>query len=277
MPDSLGGYPLLSMLHQTENYTVWRAYDSTKHRDVVIKAITPGVRRLKRALQGLEREARMGLKLSHENLVRFENFSIDGFKSYLIMEFVAGKPISTWLREDPSRKAQLKHLLSEAVRALGYIHEEGFVHRDVKPANILVTNKAELKIIDFSVSVKTGVDMRRLFRLKPKISGTRNYMAPEQVLGRRSDAQADVYGLGATMYELFAGRPPFQMDSSKKAMQQHLTERPQPVRSLNHNITPEAGELVMAMLTKNPSSRPGGMAEVGRILQRIQLFSDLVP
>ena len=79
------------------------------------------------------------------------------------------------------------------------------------------------------------------------------------------------------MYELFAGRPPFQMDTSKKSMQQHLTERPQPVRSLNNKITPEAGELVMTMLAKNPSSRPAGMPEVGRILQKIQLFCDLVP
>jgi len=277
MPDSVGGYPLLSMLHQTENYTVWRAYDTTNHRDVVIKTITPGVRRLKRALQGLEREARMGLKLSHKNLVCFEDFTIDGPKSYLVMEFVAGKPISDWLREDPARNAQLKGLLIEAVTALAYIHEQGFVHRDVKPANILVTDKGELKVIDFSVSVKTGFDMRRLLRGKPKISGTRNYMAPEQVLGRQSDAQADVYGLGATMYELFTNRPPFQMDGSKKSMQLHLTERPQPVRSLNHSITPEAGELVMAMLAKHPQSRPAGMHEVAKTLQKIELFSDLVP
>ncbi len=79
------------------------------------------------------------------------------------------------------------------------------------------------------------------------------------------------------MYELFAGRPPFQMDQSKKSMQKHLTQRPQPVRSLNHNITPEAGELVMAMLVKYPPSRPAGMREVRNILNRIQLFSDLVP
>ena len=277
MPDSVGGYPLLSMLHQTENYTVWRAYDTTNHRDVVIKTITPGVRRLKRAIQGLEREARMGLKLSHTNLVCFEDFTIDGLKSYLVMEFVAGKPISTWINEEPTGKAQLKGLLIEAVTALAYIHEQGFVHRDVKPANILVTDKGELKIIDFSVSVKTGFDMRRLLRVKPKISGTRNYMAPEQVLGRQSDAQADVYGLGATMYELFTGRPPFQMDGSKKSMQQHLTERPQPVRRLNHSITPEAGELVMAMLAKHPQSRPAGMHEVAKTLQKSEIFSDLVP
>ncbi len=266
----------MSMLHQTDNYTVWRAYDTANHRDVVIKTITPGVRRLKRAMQGLEREARMGLGLFHENLVRFESFTIDGIKSYLVMEFVAGKPISLWLNEDPSRKAQLKGLLIRIAKALAYIHEQGFVHRDVKPANILVTNEGELRIIDFSVSVKSGFEMRRLLRLKPKISGTRNYMAPEQVLGRQGDAQADIYGMGATMYELFSGRPPFQMDGSKKSMQQHLTERPLPVRNLNHNITPEAGELVMIMLAKHPQSRPLGMHAVAGILQKIELFSDLV-
>ena len=277
MPDSLAGYPLLSMLHQTENYTVWRAYDSQNHRDVVIKTITPTVRRIKRALQGLEREARLGLKLYHKNLVRFESFAIDGLKSYLVMEFVAGKPISIWLNENPARKAQLKQLLLKAVDALAYIHEQSFVHRDVKPANILVTDSGELKIIDFSVSVKTGFDFRRIIRTRPKISGTRNYMAPEQVLGRRTDAQTDIYGLGATMYELLTGRPPFQMDDSKKSMQQHLTETPRPVRSLNYNITPEAGELVMAMLAKHPQNRPAGMRRVGKILQNIEVFSDLAP
>lgn len=78
------------------------------------------------------------------------------------------------------------------------------------------------------------------------------------------------------MYELFSGRPPFQMDGSKKSMQQHLTERPQPVRNLNHNITPEAGELVMTMLAKHPQRRPLGMHAVAGILQKIELFSDLV-
>ncbi|NIA06616.1 MAG: protein kinase [Actinobacteria bacterium] len=277
MPDSLAGYPLLSMLHQTENYTVWRAYDSRNHRDVVIKTITPSVRKLKRALQGLEREARMGLKLYHKNLVRFESFAIDGVKSYLVMEFVAGKPISNWLNENPARKADLKRLLMEAADALAYIHEQGFVHRDVKPGNILVNESGELKIIDFSISIKAGFDFRRLVRSKPKISGTRDYMAPEQVLGRRSDAQADIYGLGATMYELLAGRPPFHMDNSKKSMQQHLTETPRPVRSLNSNITPEAGEMVMAMLAKHPQNRPAGMRQVGKRLQEIELFSDLAP
>ena len=275
MPDSVAGYPLLSMLHQTENYTVWRAYDSRDHRDVVIKTVTPSVRKLKRALQGLEREARMGLKLYHKNLVRFESFAIDGLKSYLVMEFVPGKPISNWLNDDPARKAQLKRLLLEAVDALSYIHEQGFVHRDVKPDNILVNDIAELKIIDFSISVKAGFDFRRLVRAKPKISGTRDYMAPEQVLGRRTDGQADIYGLGATMYELLAGRPPFHMDDTKKSMQQHLTETPRPVRSLNYSITPEAGEMVMSMLAKRPQNRPVGMPQVGKTLQVIELFSDL--
>ena len=277
MPDSVAGYPLLSMLHQTENYTVWRAYDSQNHRDVVVKAITPAVRKLKRALQGLEREARMGLKLYHKNLVRFESFAIDGLRSYLIMEYVAGKPISTWLNENPVRRSDLKRLLIESADALAYIHEQGFVHRDVKPANILVKEDGELKIIDFSISVKAGFDYRRLIRAKAKISGTRNYMAPEQVLGRRTDAQADIYGMGATMYELLTGRPPFQMDDSKKSMQQHLTEMPRPVRSLNYSITPEAGGLVMSMLAKRPQNRPAGMRQVGKMLQNIELFSDLGP
>ena len=158
---------------------------------------------------------------------------------------------------------------------LAYIHEQGFVHRDVKPANILVTDNGQLKIIDFSVSVKNGCGYRRLLHIRPKISGSRSYMAPEQVLGRPSDSQTDVYGLGATTYELLTGQPPFQMDDSKKSMQQHLTEMPRPVRSLNYSITPQAGELVMAMLAKRPQNRPVGMRQVGKILQNIELFSDL--
>ena len=275
MPDSLAGYPLLSMLHQTENYTVWRAYDSRNHRDVVIKTITPAARKLKRATQGLEREARMGLKLFHKNLVRFESFSIDGLKSYLVMEFVPGKPISNWLKDNPARRVDLKRILLEAIDALDYIHEQGFVHRDVKPDNILVDDTCQLKIIDFSISVKAGFDFRRLVRSKPKISGTRDYMAPEQVLGRRSDAQADIYGLGATMYELLTGRPPFHMDETKKSMQQHLTDMPRPVRSLNQSITPGAGELVMSMLSKSPQNRPDGMRQVYKALQAVEIFSDL--
>lgn len=263
----------MSMLHQTENYTVWRAYDSRNHRDVVIKTVSDKVRRLKRAMQGLEREARMGLQLKHKNVVRFENFAIDGMKSYLLMEYVDGRPISIWLNADSARKGQLKLLLLETVDALAYINEQGFVHRDVKPANILVTNEGVLKVIDFSVSVKAGFKVSRMLSFKAKISGTRNYMSPEQVLGKICDAQSDVYGLGATMYELFTGRPPFQMDDSKKSMQLHLTQVPRPVRSLNSAVTPEAGELVMSMLAKRPENRPGGMRRVGTMLEKIEVFS----
>jgi eukaryotic-like serine/threonine-protein kinase len=156
------------------------------------------------------------------------------------------------------------------------MNASGWVHRDVKPDNLLVNSAGEVRIIDFAIAQHIQKpsffsNFMRRFR-KPDIKGTRSYMSPEQIRGLPLDGRADIYSFGATAYELVTYRPPFRAASQQELLQKQIIEKPAPPQSFNKDVTDEFGALVLKMLAKKPEQRPQSFHEVLKGLNAVKVF-----
>ena len=157
------------------------------------------------------------------------------------------------------------------MESLCYLAEQGWVHRDVKPDNFLISPQGELKLIDFALAVRPKSGLARMFALKAKPQGTMSYMPPEQILGKPVDLKADVYSLACTVFELVSGKKPFTGMSTNELLQKHVAGPIPALEAANRNVTVEFGSVIRRCLAKEPADRPT-MADFRRELQSIALF-----
>jgi eukaryotic-like serine/threonine-protein kinase len=234
--------------------TVHLARDETLGRDVAIK-------RLSEALSGDEvfrerfmREARTAAGLSHPNIVGIFDVGEEDGVPYIVMECVEGRTLAELLAEnsplDPDRTVDL---ILQACAGLEHAHSAGLVHRDVKPQNLLVREDDTLKIVDFGIA--RPVDGTQL-TLAGTILGTAAYLAPEQALGERVTAAADLYSLGAVTYELLSGRPPYEFESLAELPVKQREGPPPPI----DGVSEELQDVLRRCLAPDPADRPASAA-----------------
>jgi serine/threonine protein kinase len=217
-PTSVGAYAILGVIGHGGMGTVYRARHRTPTRaetqggDVALKVMHPALGRQPDFRARFEREASLGLRLVHPNLVRVFDLLVDGDTLGLVMELIEGRPLSTIIGHEvgPMSWMKARPLFRQLLSGVGYAHDKGVIHRDLKPDNVLVTPDGVLKIIDFGIArdgqgtTKTGV------------MGTVDYMAPEQYTNPSAvDHRADIYALGMTLYEMLAGRLPWEQSANE--------------------------------------------------------------
>ena len=169
-------------------------------------------------------------------------------------------------------KEKAHDIFKQAATALAYMNASGWVHRDVKPDNIIVNSAGEVRLIDFALAQR--VSKGGMFRKKKgKTAGTRSYMSPEQVRGEALDGRADVYSFGATMYEVITGRPPFRANTPGELLNKQITEKPLPPKSVNRDVTEDCSNLVLRMLAKKKEERPRDFHEVLMALRGMKIFT----
>jgi serine/threonine-protein kinase len=187
---------------------------------------------------------------------------------YLALEYVEGSSLSKILSErgrlDPETA---KDYALQLLSALTYAHDLRVIHRDLKPSNVLVTPEGELKIIDFGIAY-TANARRLTWQWAGNALGTPSYMSPEQVQGKRGDVRSDLYALGAMLYEMLTGRPPFEGADIFAVMQQHLKTAPEPPTRINKTVPPGLNGIVLKALRKNPDERYQSAAEMAADLNR---------
>jgi len=265
-----GRYELRSLLGKGGMGVVWRAHDSDLDREVALKFILEAVAADKEAVRDLKRETKRCLDLTHANIVRVYDFVQDAQHAAIAMEFVEGQSLSSRKAESPEgclNVTELAPLVAQLCAALDYAHLRAKIaHRDLKPANLLVTSDGELKVTDFGIARSLSETATRLTGRASDSSGTLPFMSPQQVRGEKPTASDDIYALGATLYDLLAGKPPFFRGDLFNLILQMAppspTERRKELEFTGEPIPPQWENTILACLVKDPKGRPQSVGEV---------------
>jgi serine/threonine protein kinase len=256
----LGHYTVLDEIGRGGMGQVFLAEHALMGRSVAIKVL-PRARSTPEYEAAFRREIRMLASLDHENLVRALDAGYDAKVYYLVTEFVPGFDLRKQVRRyGPLDALAAGAVMTQAARGLAYAHEQGLVHRDVKPGNLLVSQDGRVKVLDLGLA---GSAFDPETQQAGRVVGTMDYMAPEQIRApEAAGPAADVYALGCTIYFALTGQPPFPGGSRKEKAQRQLAEQPVPLRQLVPRIDPGLARLVEEMMRKSPTERITSAHEV---------------
>nr|BFE63964.1 hypothetical protein GCM10020063_084900 [Dactylosporangium thailandense] len=260
-----GRYELRSVIGRGGMADVWLAVDGRLERPVAVKILHGDGGADPSLPERFEREAHTAARLSHPSIVAVYDFGVDDGTPYLVMELVQGHSLADELAAGPLDPRRAAHIAERVCDALEAAHNAGVVHRDVKPANILISGEGEVKVCDFGIASITDRAQTAL-TAPATVIGTSSYMAPEQVLGEPVDARTDLYALGCVLYTMLTGRPPFIADSPVQTAWQQVHEAAVPVAVLRPGLPPRLAELVGALLAKRAADRPASAAQAGAVL-----------
>lgn len=261
-----GRYRLDARLAQGGMGEVWKGWDIQLNRPVAIKALRSDITNAEAKLRRLRAEAHNSANLAHPNIAAlFEYYEHDGI-GFLIMEYVPSKSLADLYHEYPGGMDPLRLLpiLIQTARGLFVAHSHGVVHRDVKPANIMVGSNGDVKITDFGVSYSTNQEQ---ITQDGMVVGTAQYISPEQAQGEQATPQSDIYSLGVVAYEGIAGHRPFTGATPVDIAAAHVNDTVPP---LPDAVDFQLREFIMSMLSKDPRDRPADALVVSRTLARIE-------
>jgi serine/threonine-protein kinase len=254
--EEIPGYEMLEKLGQGAMGTVYKARQLSMNRLVAIKTLHPRYAASPDFLKRLTGEAHIAAKLSHNNIVQAIDVGRAGDLHYFVMEFVPGTTIKQELEEGKLYKEkEAVEIVLQIAQALQHAHRRGLIHRDVKPANIILTLDGIAKLADLGMARETE-DRARARAEKGITIGTPYYIAPEQIHGHEDiDVRADIYSLGATLYHMVTGRPPFPHKGIDVVLQAHLTEDLIPPDHVRPELSSGLGEVVEFMMAKDRKQR----------------------
>jgi eukaryotic-like serine/threonine-protein kinase len=259
-----GRYRLERPLGHGGMASVYLARDSELDRPVTVKLLAENAAGDDGLRERFVREARLAARLSHPNIVSVFDAGEDGGRPYIVMEHVEGETLAELLAGRGRLPAdEARGLVLQAARGLAHAHAAGLVHRDIKPQNLLLRDEGTLKIADFGIArAAEGTALTQA----GTVLGTAAYLAPEQALGEEVTPAADVYSLGAVLYELLTGKPPYEFDSLADLADKQRRHAIAPVRELAPDVPRDLEDIVMRCLARNPAYRPASAAELEREL-----------
>ncbi|MHC4916082.1 MAG: serine/threonine-protein kinase, partial [Planctomycetota bacterium] len=265
------GFELLKKLGEGGMGATYLARQESMDRLVALKVLNESLSRNEEFVERFVREARLAGRMNHVNMVQCQDVGRCGDFHYLVMEYVEGKGAGSMIPEGGAVAEDLSlHICTQVARALDFAHGNDIVHRDVKPDNILVTEAGVAKLCDFGLARDTGQDAR--LTQTGMMMGTPHYVSPEQARGDREvDIRSDIYSLGATLYHMVTGQPPFGGDSAMAVVTKHLTEKLAWPRDVNPAVSEACCQLISRMMAKDPKDRYQTPAE---LLKDLELVSD---
>jgi len=246
---------------------VYAGFDLELERRVAIKALLPDVALDPEFADRFKREAKMVAALNHPNVIPIYSFRNSQTLSAITMQFVDGNSLDVVLRQRGSSMLPLPLaglILSQVAAGLEHAHSRGVVHRDVKPANVLLDPGGQAIVSDFGIARRDGLRATA----SGVLLGTAAYMSPEQCLGRRADAASDQYALGVMAFELLAGRRPF-IGRSTELLAAHIQQAPPPLSQFRPDLSPDIESFVMRMLAKGPAARHASLRDAERFFRRL--------
>ncbi|MGW0230969.1 Stk1 family PASTA domain-containing Ser/Thr kinase [Actinopolymorpha singaporensis] len=269
----LGGrYELHEELGHGGMAVVWAGIDLRLGRRVAVKTLRPEHAADSTFQARFRREAQSAASLNHHSIVAvYDNGEgdLNGISvPYIVMEYVEGRTLRDILREGrPILPERALEVVAEILDALEYSHRAGIIHRDVKPANVMVTPAGDVKVMDFGIA-RAISDVSAGLTQTSAVIGTAQYLSPEQARSEQVDARSDVYSTGCLLYELLTGRPPFTGDSPVSVAYQHVREEPRPPSAVSPGVPPEADRITMQALRKDPADRYQSAAQMRADIER---------
>ncbi|MFN3600187.1 MAG: Stk1 family PASTA domain-containing Ser/Thr kinase [Dietzia sp.] len=238
---------------------VHRGRDTVLGRDVAVKIMRPELARDETFYQRFRREAQNSASLNHPSIVAIydtgEERTEDGALPYIVMEVVEGDTIRDIVKMDgPMEVERALGVMADVCGALDFSHKKGIIHRDVKPANIMISRDGAVKVMDFGIA-RAVSDASSTLTNTSSVLGTAQYLSPEQARGETVDARSDLYSAGCVLYEMVAGAPPFTGESPVAVAYQHVRESPQPPSTVNPEVGRYVDAVVMQAMAKNPENR----------------------
>lgn len=249
------GYQILERIGSGANAVVYKARQLSLDRTVAIKVLSKKLSSDPKYVERFFAEGRAAARLNHPNIVGALDVSKSGEFNYFVMEFVDGRTVFDEL-EDIVRydEEDAVRIVLSMARALKHAHEAGFVHRDVKPMNIIITPEGVPKLLDMGLA-RAVEEEDPDANQKGKAIGSPYYMSPEQVLNRDIDFRSDIYSLGATFYHMVTGQPPLDADTAQGVMKRHLVDRPPLPEQLNPAVSANVSQIIQCCMRKRRAKR----------------------
>lgn len=257
---------------------VYAATDELLTRDVAVKMMRPDLARDTTFLERFRREAQNAAKLNHPNIVAIydtgETPEHEGSVPYIVMERVHGETLRDIINDHGKmRLTDAARIMAQVADALHFSHEAGIIHRDVKPANIMITNTGQVKVMDFGIA-RALSDSSAAMTQTAAVIGTAQYLSPEQARGQSADSRSDIYALGCVFYELATGRPPFEGESPFSVAFQHVKDNPRPPSTvlgvhLSKREALSLDSIVLTAMAKAPEDRYDDAKQMSIDLQRL--------
>ncbi len=271
----LGDYRILRRLGRGAMAEVYLAEQCSLRRHVAFKVLKAGLSSDETAVRRFHHEAQAVASLVHANIVQTHEVGRAGDIHFIAQEYVEGQNLRQLIsRNGPLDLASGVTVLRQAAAALFKAGQQGIVHRDVKPENILISAEGEVKVADFGLARVAGPDRALNLTQDGVTMGTPLYMSPEQVEGRKLDPRSDLYSLGVTCYHMFTGRPPFEGESALNVAVQHLNKQPQALSDLRPDLPERMCAIVHRLLRKSPDER---YAHAGEVLADLRQLAAEAP
>ena len=245
--------------------TVYLARDMTLERAVAIKILRSEYSKDPDFRERFRQEAKAAANLSHSNIVTIHDFGFDQDSLFIVMEYIPGDTLKNQIeKRGRFTIAEAIPIIVQACAGIGYAHRAGLVHCDIKPQNILVSPDKRVKVTDFGIA-------RALASIDPEertdvVWGSPQYFSPEQASGKAPSPASDVYGLGVILYEMVTGQLPFTAKTSVELARLHQNTAPKPPRQINPAISPDLEQIILKILSKEPSARYRTADQLGRVL-----------
>jgi len=267
--ERIGRYQVLERVGKGGMGVLYRGFDPVLDREVAIKLMLADFNEDTEQMRPrFYREARAAAKLNHRNIVTIFEFAEESNVPYIVMEFLKGTPLGARMHGQPPLSTDDKlNIIAQLCDGLSYAHEQGVVHRDVKPDNVFLLEDGSVKLLDFGIAKLTSSNLTR----QGDVLGSASYMSPEQVGGSDSvDGRADVFSTGVMLYELLTGHKPFEADSPTAVILKILKDEPPPIDAYAPGLPLQLTGAVMKALAKRPEDRWASAGALGAELQLIR-------
>lgn len=255
---------------------IWEVREKDSPETHAMKLLLKEARQDPEQLKAFKHEATVARSFDHPLFLKVHKTVIKKKQAYFTMDYFRAPNVKVLIQSDPTIvQVRLAKLVESVCSALGHMHEKGWVHKDVKPDNILFSKGSDLRLIDFSLSTRIVAGLGKLFAGKVDlIQGTRTYIAPETLRKQHAVPQTDMYSFGVTLFEVLTGFPAFRGMSPDDLLRKHAKEAPAPPSEFNPNVTPEMDKLVLRLLAKKPEQRFASMSELHAEFRKIKPFKE---